>query len=223
MSIHFDVIVIGSGAGGAAAAHRLVEAGRRVLLIEKGDLLPRDGSTLDIERVVHRGEFLSREPWQDGAGRRVVPEEHFNVGGKTRWYGAALLRFAPEEFRADEARGLRGWPFGVEVLAPYYEAAERLLGVRRLAAEPDLARILATLERRAPAWRAAPIPMALDPRITAHDHEARHFDGFASAQDLKHDAQLALLDPLADAPGFTLRSDCEVAALLAAPGDAGRI
>lgn len=219
----YDVIVIGSGAGGSAAAHRLVEAGQRVLLLEKGGDLPRDGSTLDIDRVVHRGEFLSRESWQDGAGRRVVPEEHFNVGGKTRWYGAALLRFAPEEFRADAARGLRGWPFDVEVLAPYYDAAERLLGVRRLAAEPDLARLLATLERRAPAWRAEPIPMALDPRITAHDHEARHFDGFASAQDLKHDAQLALLDPLAGAPGFTLRQDCEVAALLSAPGDAGRI
>jgi choline dehydrogenase-like flavoprotein len=223
MNPNYDVIVIGSGAGGAAAAHRLVEAGSRVLLLEKGDYLPRDGSTLDIERVVHRGEFLAREPWQDGAGRRVVPEEHFNVGGKTRWYGAALLRFAPEEFRADASRGLRGWPIGAEILGPYYDAAERLLGVRRLAPEPDLARLLATLERRRPEWQAAPMPMALDPRITAHTHEARHFDGFASAQDLKHDAQLALLDPLVGAPHFSLRSGCEVAALLAEPGDATRV
>ena len=58
---NFDVIVIGSGAGGAAAAHRLVEAGLRVLLLEKGEPLPRDGSTLDITRVVHEGEFLARE------------------------------------------------------------------------------------------------------------------------------------------------------------------
>jgi choline dehydrogenase-like flavoprotein len=65
--------------------------------------------------------------------------------------------------------------------------------------------------------------MALDPRITAHTHEARHFDGFASAQDLKHDAQLALLDPLVGAPHFSLRSGCEVAALLAEPGDATRV
>jgi choline dehydrogenase-like flavoprotein len=223
MNTQYDVIVIGSGAGGAAAAHRLVEAGRRVLLLEKGEPLPRDGSTLDIQRVVHGGEFLSREPWQDGRGRRVVPEEHFNVGGKTKWYGAALLRFSPQEFRADETRGIRGWPFGAEVLEQYYQAAERLLGVRRLAPEPDLARMLATLERRTSRWRPEPMPLALDPRITAHDHEARHFDGFASVRDLKHDAQLALLDPLAGAANFTLRSGSEVAALLAAPGDPRRV
>src|SRR5512134_3308794 len=101
----YDAIIIGSGAGGCAAAYRLVQAGLSVLVLEKGAHLPRDGSTLDIDRVVHRGEFLSREPWQDGAGNRVVPEEHFNVGGKTKWYGAALLRFAPEEFRANDERG----------------------------------------------------------------------------------------------------------------------
>jgi choline dehydrogenase-like flavoprotein len=67
------------------------------------------------------------------------------------------------------------------------------------------------------------MPMGLDPRITAHEFEARHFDGFASAQDLKHDAQLALLEPLAGAPNFTLLSESEAAALLADPGDATRV
>jgi len=223
MNPNFDVIVIGSGAGGAAAAHRLVEAGHRVLLLEKGEPLPRDGSTLDIERVVHRGEFLSREAWQDGDGKRVVPEEHFNVGGKTRWYGAALLRFGPEEFQADAERGLRAWPFAYETLESYYGVAERLLGVRRMTPEPGLAKMLVTLGRRAPRWRTAFMPMALDPRITAHEFEARHFDGFASVLDLKHDAQLALLDPLAGAPNFTLHSGSEVAALLADSADATRV
>ena len=219
----FDVIVIGSGAGGAAAAHRLVEAGRRVLLLEKGDFLPRDGSTLDVQRVVHAGEFLAREPWSDGNGRRIVPEEHFNVGGKTKWYGAALLRFAADEFRADPDRAYRAWPFPYEVLESYYEAAERLLGVRRLRVEPDLQSILTTLERRAPEWRAQPMPMALDPRIESDDVEARHFDGFASVRNLKHDAQLALLDPLAGAPNFSLRSGAEVRRLLADPADGTRV
>jgi choline dehydrogenase-like flavoprotein len=223
MNTHHDVIVVGSGAGGAAAAYRLVEAGQRVLLLEKGEPLPRDGSTLDIQKVVHGGAFLSRESWLDGTGRRCVPEEHFNVGGKTKWYGAALLRFSPAEFREDRANGYRGWPFPYEVLENYYEVAERLLGVRRIAAEPDLARILSTLARRAPAWRSESLPMALDPRIADDLHEARHFDGFASVRDLKHDAQLALLDPIADAPNFKLRSGVEVSALLADPRDASRI
>ncbi len=57
----YDAIVIGSGAGGAAAAYRLVLGGLRVALLEKGGHLPTDGSTLDIRRVVHEGEFFSRE------------------------------------------------------------------------------------------------------------------------------------------------------------------
>jgi choline dehydrogenase-like flavoprotein len=73
----YDAIVIGSGAGGAAAAYRLVMGGLNVALLEKGDHLPTDGSTLDIQRVVHEGAFLSREPWTDGRGRGLAPEEHF--------------------------------------------------------------------------------------------------------------------------------------------------
>lgn len=220
---NYDVIVIGSGAGGAAAAHRLVEGGLRVLLLEKGEPLPRDGSTLDITRVVQHGEFLSREPWVDGAGMRVVPEEHFNVGGKTKWYGAAMLRFGADEFRAEPEHACRAWPFAGETLDSYYGVAERLLGVRRFKPEPDLARMLDVLRRRAPRWQSHPIPMALDPRIVDHGNEARHFDGFASAQDLKHDAQLALLDPLTGSPHFDLRSGVEVAALLPDAGDPTRI
>jgi choline dehydrogenase-like flavoprotein len=220
---NYDVIVIGSGAGGAAAAHRLVEGGVRVLLLEKGEPLPRDGSTLDIRRVVHQGEFLSREPWADGAGMRIVPEEHFNVGGKTKWYGAAMFRFGAHEFRAEPEYACRAWPFPRETLESYYGVAERLLGVRRFMPEPDLARILEVLRRRAPRWQSSPMPMALDPRITDNRNEARHFDGFASVEDLKHDAQLALLDPLIGVPHFNLRSGTEVAALLPDAGDPTRI
>ena len=110
-----DVIIIGSGAGGAAAAYALAKRGLRVLILEKGPELPRDGSTLDINRVVHRGEFLSHERWMGSRGEPLMPEEHFNLGGKTKWYGAALLRFSPSEFDsgialrcarlADPARG----------------------------------------------------------------------------------------------------------------------
>src|SRR5438067_11586873 len=65
----YDAIVVGSGAGGAAAAYRLVSGGMRVLLLEKGGYLPKDGSTLDVRRVVHDGEYFSREPWLDGQGK----------------------------------------------------------------------------------------------------------------------------------------------------------
>ncbi|MEE8263531.1 MAG: NAD(P)-binding protein, partial [Gammaproteobacteria bacterium] len=91
----YDAIIVGSGAGGAAAAFTLVRAGKRVLILEKGDHLPRDRSTLDVKKVFREGTFKNDEPWVDNQNRQFVPDEHCNVGGKTKWYGAALLRFSP--------------------------------------------------------------------------------------------------------------------------------
>jgi choline dehydrogenase-like flavoprotein len=216
-SQHYDAIVIGSGAGGAAAAYKLALGGLRVLVLEKGDYLPTDGSTLDIGRVVHRGEFLSREPWLDPRGRRIVPEEHFNVGGKTKWYGAALLRFAEREFAPDPAHGCRGWPLGLRDLAPYYDEAERLLGVRFIADEPDLARILTRIRRQSSGWQAQPMPMGLAADIAAHVTEAAHFDGFASAAALKGEAERSLLSQLRSRGNFELLVNAEVDSLVGSP------
>jgi choline dehydrogenase-like flavoprotein len=213
----YDAIVVGSGAGGAAAAYKLALGGLRVVVLEKGDHLPTDGSTLDIQRVVHQGQFLSREPWLDGHGRRMVPEEHFNVGGKTKWYGAALLRFAEHEFAPDTAHGCLGWPFALAELAPYYEEAERLLGVRVFDNEPDLARILARLQRQSSGWQPTPMPMGLAAGIAANRTEASHFDGFASASDLKGEAERSLLSALRSRGNFTMLVNAEVAALLGSP------
>lgn len=188
----FDDIIVGSGAGGSAAAYVLARAGRRVALVEKGRALPADGSTLDLERVVRRGEFRSTEFWLDKDDRHFEPEEYFNLGGKTKWYGAALLRYDRGEFEGEEAFHCLPWPIGYEDLAPYYEMAERLLGVRAFAAEPDIAGI--SRRMNGSAWRPAPLPLGLSPRILEDLHEATHFDGFASVRGLKADAQTALLD-----------------------------
>jgi choline dehydrogenase-like flavoprotein/catechol 2,3-dioxygenase-like lactoylglutathione lyase family enzyme len=219
-----DAIVIGSGAGGAAAAYRLVQGGLQVLLLEKGTYLPTDGSTLDLRRVVQEGEFLSREVWVDGHGRSLTPEEHFNVGGKTKWYGAALARFAASEFVSDEAHGCLAWPIGLADLEPYYAEAERLLGVRAFASEPDLVRILTKLAGPGGIWRQSPLPLALEPDILRDPLEAMHFDGFASARGLKADAQSAFLAPLPDDARFTLHTGSEVGSLLgaAASGEGAR-
>ena len=102
MTDKYDVIVVGSGAGGASVAYKLIEAGRRVLVLEKGEHLPRDSSTLDTKKVFKEGVFKNKEPWVDGQNKVFMPGEFYNVGGKTKWYGAALLRFAPHEFEAEE-------------------------------------------------------------------------------------------------------------------------
>ena len=105
----YDAIIVGSGAGGAAVAYKLVRGGKRVLLLEKGAPLPRDRSTLDVKEVFKEGRFKNKEQWVDGYNKVFIPGEFYNVGGKTKWYGAALLRFAPHEFRPDEAHQCLGW------------------------------------------------------------------------------------------------------------------
>ncbi len=219
----FDAIVVGSGAGGSAATYRLVRAGLRVALIEKGGRLPRDGSTLDVRRVVHDGEFRSREEWRDGMGRPLVPEEYFNLGGKTKWYGAALARFRPAEFGPDEAHGCRAWPIRYDDLASYYAEAEHLLDVRRFECEADLTGIVTRLRARAPQWRVEPLSLGLSARILREPREAAHFDGFASPQGLKADGESKLLDRIAGAPNLTVLLGRGVAALCGAPDDPTRV
>jgi choline dehydrogenase-like flavoprotein len=79
-----DVIIVGSGAGGAAAAYALVRAGLKVLILEKGAPLPRDGTTLDKDRVVMRGEFLSKELWTDGRGNAISVAVDLRLGPACR-------------------------------------------------------------------------------------------------------------------------------------------
>lgn len=216
----YDIIIIGSGAGGCAAAYHLTQTGARVLLLEKGEALPRDGSTLDPERVMGKGEFLSREPWRDGEGREILPEEHFNLGGKTKWYGAALLRFDPTEFAEDPARRCLAWPIAYADLAPFYEEAERLLAVQTFPPEPDITRLAAGLARRDAGWQSQGLALGLSPDILTQPREASHFDGFASVLGLKADAEQALLGRIAHMPNLALRTGCPVRRLL---GDGRRV
>ena len=219
----FDAIIVGSGAGGSAAALVLVEAGLRVALVEKGRDLPKDESTLDIDKVVHQGRFKSQESWLDGNGREFKPEEYFNVGGKTKWYGAALLRYSPQEFLPDPAHQCRGWPIGYEDLRPYYDAASRHLNIRLFDCEPDLARVSATLTARYPAWRSEPLPLGLASTIVRNEREARHFDGFASAAGLKSDAQTSFLTRVRQSANLALFEGMAVDDLVASPENPTRI
>lgn len=218
----YDLIIVGSGAGGAAAAYHLTQSGAHVLLLEKGERLPQDGSTLDPARVMRRGEFLAREPWLDRTGAEVFPEEHFNLGGKTKWYGAALIRFAPEEFHADPASGYLPWPVGYDELAPFYTEAERLLGVRAFTAEPDITRIADGLRQCDPNWRSEGLKLGLAQNILSFPEEYRHYDGFASVRGLKSDAESSLLARLAGQPNLDIRTGQPVVELLP-NGGVGRV
>lgn len=219
----YDAIVVGSGAGGAAVAYKLVNAGKRVLVVEKGGFLPRDGSTLDVKKVFKDGAFKNKDPWIDGDNRQFVPGEYYNVGGKTKWYGAALLRFSPHEFEPDHAHQCLGWPFGYDTLAPYYGEAEALLKVSVFANEPGLQTLIDRITGDDPAWRPQSLPLGLKREILNDPNEAKHFDGFASACGYKSDAQWNLLDPIADNPRFTLLTDHPVVSFLHEDGHPERV
>jgi choline dehydrogenase-like flavoprotein len=220
--MHYDVIIIGSGAGGSATAFHLAQTGKRVLVLEKGMPLPRDGSTLDADKVVRRSLFLADEPWLDRQGNLAVPEEHFNLGGKTKWYGAALLRFSPHEFEADPGHQCLAWPFGYDELEPYYEEAERLLAVQPFPVEPGLREIVAGLKRRDGGWREQPLGVGLARDILQHPLEAKHFDGFASVRGLKADGEM-LLDRVRRRGNLEILTGKAVTGLMAQPGDPRRV
>lgn len=222
-SRNFDAVIVGSGAGGCAAAYRLASAGLRVAIVEKGEELPRDASTLDFDKVVHQGFFKSKELWRDGRGRPFAPEEYFNVGGKTKWYGAALLRYGRHEFEADPAHQCLAWPIGYDELRPYYEEAEALLGIRTFATEPDLQRIVTRLRKDSPMWKTETLPLGLARSILDHPLEAARFDGFASAAGLKSDGETVFLARLRNMPNVSLLTGVAVVDLIGEPGSPHRI
>jgi choline dehydrogenase-like flavoprotein len=211
---NYDTIIIGSGAGGSAAAYRLVKAGKQVLMLEKGGHLPRDNSTLDVTQVFKQGRFKNKQVWLDNRNRALVPEEFYNVGGKTKWYGAALLRFSPHEFEQDAGFHCRGWPINYVELEPYYAQAEALLHVRVFDNESGLQKLIDRIIAGDPGWRVEPLPLGLKKEILQDLKEAKHFDGFASPGAYKADAEYNLLAPIHTDPQFSLQTQKQVTGLL---------
>ena len=94
----FDVIIIGTGAGGGTLAYHLAQAGKRILILERGGFLPKENDNWDTEAVFTNGKYKAKETWTDKEGKEFHPDIHYYVGGNTKIYGAALLRFRKEDF-----------------------------------------------------------------------------------------------------------------------------
>jgi choline dehydrogenase-like flavoprotein len=128
----YDVIVIGSGAGGGTLVHQLAPSGKRILLLERGDFLTREPQNWLAQDVFVDGRYNSEDSWDDAEGKEFAPQVHYFVGGATKMYGAALYRLRAEDFGdIKHADGISpAWPIAYDEMEPYYTRAEQLYEVR---------------------------------------------------------------------------------------------
>ena len=137
MNTHFDIVIVGSGAGGGTMAHALAGTSARILIVERGDFIPQEDENWNPEAVWKHLRYQTRERWLDARGGEFRPYTHYCVGGNTKFWGSVLYRLRREDFQAlPHADGVSpAWPIDYDTLAPYYERAEQLYHVRGLHGE----------------------------------------------------------------------------------------
>src|SRR3954447_3902719 len=127
----YDVVIIGSGAGGGTLARHLAPSGKNVLVLERGGWLPREPQNWLAEAGFVEKRYVSQNTWYDEHGKPFQPQVHYYVGGATKLYGAALYRLRAEDFgELVHADGISpAWPIAYEHMEPYYTEAEQLYQV----------------------------------------------------------------------------------------------
>ena len=128
---NYDIIIIGSGAGGGTLAYALADTGKKILIIERGDYLPREKENWDPYALFIAGRYNPDEEWLDKDGNTFKPSTHYYVGGNTKFYGAALLRLREKDFEEVQHYGgvSPAWPLKYKDFQPYYLKAETLYSV----------------------------------------------------------------------------------------------
>lgn len=165
----YDVIIIGTGAGGGTLAHRLAPSGLRILLLERGDFIKRELENWDSHEVITKGRYKTDEKWIDKTGQQFHPGQHYYVGGQTKFYGAILFRLRERDFGIVHHHGgtSPAWPISYADLEPYYATAERLYYVHGEAGEDPTE-----------AWRSSPFPY---PAVSHEPRIQKLHDDFAQA------------------------------------------
>lgn len=239
MSDSYDVIIIGTGAGGGTLALRLAETGKRILLLERGDYLPREQDNWDSHAVFVESKYHAPETWFDSAGRPFHPGIHYYVGGNTKVYGAALLRLRREDFGEVRHHGgvSPAWPLSYEDFEPYYCRAEHLYQVHGehgidpteppasqpyphppVSHEPRIRELAERLEAAGHHPFPLPVGAMLDERDGRPLHSSRcircaTFDGFPCLVRGKSDAEVIAVEPALERPNVELLTGAYVSRL----------
>jgi choline dehydrogenase-like flavoprotein len=236
MAEHYDVIIIGSGAGGGTLAHTLAGAGCRILILERGDFLPREMENWDPGAVFIKGRYMSPETWYDADGKPFQPQVHYYVGGATKLYGAALYRLRPQDFgELTHVDGVSpAWPLTYDDFEPWYTKAEWLYAVHgndgedpteghrskpypwpAVSHEPRIAKLVDDLRAGGFHPFHAPCGILLDEADRARSTCIRctWCDGYPCLVHAKADAETIAVRPLLDQPNVTLLVDAEATRL----------
>jgi choline dehydrogenase-like flavoprotein len=240
MTETYDVIIVGSGAGGGTLAHALAASGKRILLLERGDFLPREMDNWDPKPVFVDGKYISEDTWFDRDGKPFQPQVHYFVGGATKLYGAALYRLRPQDF--GEIKHVDGvspaWPLSYGDFEPWYSAAEQLYQVHgdhgedpteghwskqypwpAVSHEPRLQQISDDLAKAGYHPFHAPVGILLDEadRPRSSCIRCATCDGYPCLVHAKSDAEVIAVRPLLDRPNVTLLTGAEVTRLETGP------
>ena len=218
MHNHYDIIIIGTGSGGSTMAYKLASSGKTILILERGGFIPKEKENWDAHEVVTLGRYRPNEEWFDQDDKPFKPFIHYNVGGNSKMYGAALFRFRESDFEKVEHYGgtSPGWELKYDVYEPYYTIAENLYSAHgKRGADPS--EPWATTEYPQPplpyepligelnqkmkqiGLQPFPIPMGLrlpqDYTKTEAPVMLENFDGFPDPTDSKADGQVMALRP----------------------------
>ena len=128
---HYDIIIIGTGAGGGTLTNILAPSGKKILVLERGTFLPRELANWDAKQVWQQERYRNSAIWYDKNGKAIRPATHYYVGGNTKFYGGALFRFREQDFeKVIHKDGISPeWPLKYQDFAPYYTQAEKLYEV----------------------------------------------------------------------------------------------
>lgn len=243
MPEHFDIIVIGSGAGGGTMTHALAPSGKRILLLERGSWYPRERENWDSKVVWGDLRYRNAGMWVDQNGRAFNPKQHYYVGGNTKVYGAVLFRMRERDF--GEVRHVDGvspaWPLTYADFEPWYTKAEQLYSVHgergidpldppstspypwpAVTHEPRIAQLSDDLRKAGLHPFSLPLGIMLD---EANPHSSACIrcstcDGFACVVRAKSDAQVVCVEPALKFPNVSMMTGARVTRL--ATGDGGR-
>jgi choline dehydrogenase-like flavoprotein len=228
----YDIIIIGSGAGGGTIARELATTGAKILIIERGDFIPGEDANWSPTAVWRDLRYRAREIWLDETGSSFRPYTHYCVGGNTKFWGSVLYRLRQQDFVATtHADGESpAWPITYETLAPYYDRAEIMYDVRgALGDDPTepphgtpypfpavkhsavIARIVQQLKRQG--LHPSPLPLGLQRDCIL----CNTCNSFACKLHAKSDAEVCGFRPISKRSNVTLWTNTKVDRLLTDP------